>query len=74
MRRRALTLILLVAAAIRLAALAAAWNHPSRLLSPDSRDYFDLSASLATKGEFQRGGQAEIFRTPGYPVFLAFPL
>lgn len=38
-------------------------------LTPDSRDYLTLSESLADWG-FVRQWEAEIFRTPGYPLFL----
>lgn len=62
--------ILVVAAVLRLALLSAAWHNPGRLLAPDSRVYIQLSENLARGGVFERDGQAELFRTPGYPLFL----
>jgi 4-amino-4-deoxy-L-arabinose transferase-like glycosyltransferase len=70
MTRRPLLTILLLAAALRVGLLAGAWNHPDRLVTPDSEQYALLAQSLAEDGTFRRGGQAEIFRTPGYPFFL----
>jgi len=63
-------LILLAAAAIRFGLLACAWDSPARLEEPDSREYIELSDNLARDAAFGRGGEAEIFRTPGYPFFL----
>ena len=70
MTGRYLIRILLFAAAVRLALLAAAWNHPQRVLAPDSPGYVQLAESLATDNAFQLDGQPEILRTPGYPLFL----
>ncbi|MHC4981973.1 MAG: hypothetical protein ACYTF6_02250 [Planctomycetota bacterium] len=70
MTRRYLRMVLLLAAAARFALLAAAWNHPQRLFVPDSYEYVELGYHVAEDNAFRRGGQAEIFRTPGYPLFL----
>ena len=70
MGTRALKAILICAAVIRLALLAGAWSSPARLETPDSRDYIELSDALVHDAAFGRDGQAEIFRTPGYPFFL----
>ncbi len=70
MNRRALIIILVAAALIRLALLASAWNAPHRLTTPDSHDYIQLANSLVTSGNFGTYSDAEIFRTPGYPLFL----
>jgi len=71
MRTRAFKLILILAAALRLALLASAWNATGRLTAPDTRDYVELSDNLARHAAFERDGQPEIFRTPGYPLLLA---
>ena len=70
MEARILRIILFIAVLIRLAVLAAAWNAPDRLETPDSRGYVELSETLVGEGSFTRENQAEIFRTPGYPLFL----
>lgn len=70
MRRRQLHILLLAAAVIRFALLAVAWSHPERMLTPDSTDYLRLTGSLHAGEGFEREGRPEIFRTPGYPVFL----
>jgi len=68
---RPLRIILLAAALLRFGLLAVAWYGGGRgMITPDSRDYFALSNSLAEDGEFRRAGRLETFRTPGYPVFL----
>lgn len=72
MRTRKLKIILIVAAVVRLAVLAAAWDHPARLFTPDSADYDQLCENLIEEGVFARDSQPEIFRTPGYPFFMAF--
>jgi len=48
----------------------AAINH-GEVLAPDSYSYRQLAGSLHQRHEFSRDGEPEIFRTPGYPVFLA---
>lgn len=70
MHKRALTIILAMAAILRLALLASAWNHPLRVQTPDSESYLALARSLVTSGTFTQGGEVELFRTPGYPLFL----
>ncbi len=70
MRTRSLKIILIVAAAIRLTLLASVWNAPDRLLTPDSHGYLELSDNLAREASFHRDARPEIFRTPGYPLFL----
>ena len=62
--------ILIMALALRLGLLAIAWNSPEQLTTPDSRGYVELSDSMANDVSFQREGEGEIFRTPGYPAFL----
>jgi len=70
-RRRYLLLILLLALASRAVLLSIAWRSDSAALTPDSAGYLTAAASLSTSGTFQRDGRPEIFRTPGYPLFLA---
>ncbi|HUU21789.1 MAG TPA: glycosyltransferase family 39 protein [Phycisphaerae bacterium] len=41
------------------------------VLTPDSETYWRLGRSLIERGEFARDDRPEIFRTPGYPAFLA---
>ncbi len=60
--------IVAVAAAVRVALLLSA--DLSTVVTPDSEDYLQLAWSLAEHGEFARGGEPEIFRTPGYPLLL----
>ena len=56
--------------------------RPERVLTLDSPLYLELGRSLRERGTFQRTGPerdaavenpgpVEVFRTPGYPVFLA---
>jgi len=71
MKTRTFKVILLVAIVARAGLLAAVWNHQERVYAPDSRDYIELSTSLVQEDGFQRNGQPEIFRTPGYPLLLA---
>lgn len=70
MKTHALKLILIGALLSRAALLSAVWNSPERVFTPDSLGYRDLSDNLAASGSFERDGRAEIFRTPGYPLFL----
>jgi 4-amino-4-deoxy-L-arabinose transferase-like glycosyltransferase len=69
MERRTLKYVLLLALALRGGVLACAWGSPQRLLAPDSPGYIELSNSLAD-GAFAAGGEPELVRTPGYPMFL----
>ncbi len=70
---RLLTVVLVAALAVR---LAAGWWWQSRLdgsfFFPDSESYWELARSIA-RGEPYRFGQdgARVFRTPGYPLMLA---
>ncbi len=81
MSGRPIILILLLAAALRVALLAAAWNRPAQpfapgaydrapdgVRTPDSDGYLFLAEDLF-HGSFGVR-QPEIFRTPGYPMFL----
>lgn len=73
MSSRTLPIILLLALAVRLGLLATLWRDgQDRIYAPDSQAYIQLSHSLVEHGTFQRDGQVEIFRTPGYPLLLAF--
>ena len=49
--------------------LAGLW-HPAEFLAPDSADYLRLAGDLARHGCFGLA-QPELFRVPGYPVWLA---
>ena len=70
MNWKQISIILIVAAVLRVALLAAAWDKPHQLMTADSGGYIELSQALANSDGFARDGQPEIFRTPGYPVFL----
>ncbi len=73
MSKRPLRIILYVALLLRAGLLVAGRYEPQRFFTPDSGDYDFLAWSLAEHGEFSRSpdGPAELFRTPGYPLFLA---
>lgn len=38
--------------------------------APDTRSYLVAATELFNSGKFTSGGQPELFRTPGYPLFL----
>jgi 4-amino-4-deoxy-L-arabinose transferase-like glycosyltransferase len=72
--RTILAIILAAAALLRVALLLAALPRGSgALFTPDSHDYDQLARSLLDRGEFSRfaDGRPELFRTPGYPLFVA---
>ncbi len=72
MRTRGLVIILAVSGLLHLVLFTGAVLHPSRTLTPDSYDYRLLARRLFETGRFQRAdGAAEVYRTPGYPFFLA---
>jgi 4-amino-4-deoxy-L-arabinose transferase-like glycosyltransferase len=68
-RKYALLLILIVAFAARGLVLAATWRSQNAIVG-DSHSYLAPAASLASEGTFSSLGLPEIFRTPGYPLFL----
>lgn len=49
--------------------LAGLW-HPAEFLAPDSADYLRLAGELARQGCFGLA-QPELFRVPGYPLWLS---
>jgi 4-amino-4-deoxy-L-arabinose transferase-like glycosyltransferase len=63
-------LVLLVALLPRVAMLAGVGAARESLLTSDSRDYLRLARTLAQAGRYGPADQPELFRTPGYPVFL----
>jgi len=71
MQKTYLWVILVISAVLRLSLACSAWSEPKRYFTPDSYDYDTLAHSLLESGRFARVGSPEIFRTPGYPVFLA---
>jgi len=73
MRQRALWIILGIALVTRLGFLVAARGDVGRLFTPDSHEYDALARNLLQAGRFVRaaGAEVELFRTPGYPLFLA---
>ena len=60
-----------LAAALRLALFCGGMSDTKRFMQPDSADYDMLALGLAHRGEYARGSVPEVFRAPGYPVFLA---
>ncbi|MHC4563444.1 MAG: hypothetical protein ACYS8X_11805 [Planctomycetota bacterium] len=71
MKNRRLWIILVGAIALRGGLLIAAAYNNGRVRTPDSQSYRELARSIRQEGQFVRKGQAEIFRTPGYPAYLA---
>jgi len=72
-----LTTILLIAVLLRLALPLAAWlttRDPAAFTTADSSTYLEPARSLLIQGTFAAGGQPDIVRTPGYPLFLALGL
>ncbi|MDD5720798.1 MAG: hypothetical protein PHQ53_14030, partial [Candidatus Krumholzibacteria bacterium] len=72
--RRPPTLVLCAVAGavlLRVILCAAAMTAPERCREPDSADYLELARNLRLTGAYARNGEPELFRTPGYPAFLA---
>lgn len=72
MHRKLLAIIMLAALALRLALLTAALENPTGVFTPDSFGYVRLGDHVRAEWEFRQfeGDLPEIFRTPGYPLFL----
>jgi 4-amino-4-deoxy-L-arabinose transferase-like glycosyltransferase len=70
---RKLLFILILAAVLRglLLFATAPYSVPAGSMTGDSADYLQLAETYAQGRSFARDGRAEIFRTPGYPLFLA---
>ncbi len=51
------------------AAIVVSGNQP-RIYEPDSTGYVALATSLVNGDAFAQQGEPELYRTPGYPVFL----
>ncbi|NOY82667.1 MAG: hypothetical protein GXP31_16845 [Kiritimatiellaeota bacterium] len=72
MRTRGMIVVLALSGLLHLALFIGGVFHPERVMAPDSYDYRLLAQGLLETGRFQRGdGAPEIYRTPGYPLFLA---
>jgi len=69
---RRLWLVVAAALLVRGALLVSAAANGGSVLTPDSHSYLQLAGALAERGEFALHDQPEIFRTPGYPLFLAW--
>jgi len=69
---KSLTLILILFAAflIRIITWYGGISDASRYKEPDSSDYLCLAQNLYEHGKYEKDGNPEIFRTPGYPAFL----
>ncbi len=70
MNNRRVWMIVLAALLVRGVLLASAAGNSQGVFTPDSHSYWQLAESVA-EGNFARGGEPEIFRTPGYPAFVA---
>jgi 4-amino-4-deoxy-L-arabinose transferase-like glycosyltransferase len=66
-----LRLILLAGLLVRAGLMACAWGHGDRLETPDSAGYKQVSDNLLAGKGFSIDDRPEIFRTPGYPLFVA---
>ncbi|NWF98816.1 MAG: glycosyltransferase family 39 protein [Nitrospirae bacterium] len=64
--KRSILLIFVFSLIVRMLFFPLIYNNPQKLLEPDSFGYIKLAESLITSFEFH-----SIFRTPGYPVFIA---
>jgi 4-amino-4-deoxy-L-arabinose transferase-like glycosyltransferase len=69
LRKHALPWILVLAFAARGLLLVATWRSHNAIVG-DSRSYLVPATSLAADMTFRSLGLPEIFRTPGYPLFL----
>ena len=45
-------------------------NEASIFYAPDSGNYVKLAQTLSETGRFEKQGEPELVRTPGYPLFL----
>lgn len=63
--------VLLVSLSLNLALTAFNVRTESRFTDPDSKDYLKLADNIAAGNGYTKGAEPEIFRAPGYPVFLA---
>ncbi|MBN1943959.1 MAG: glycosyltransferase family 39 protein [Phycisphaerae bacterium] len=72
MPRSRIVYVLILAAVVRLAIFAGPWRsgNTERMFTPDSMEYLRLSHSILEEFHFEQHGRAEIFRTPGYPLFM----
>ncbi len=61
--------LMLVAAKVVLLLLVVS-HHPDVVAWPDTIMYTRAAQGLLETGTFQRNGQPEVFRVPGYPLFL----
>ncbi len=64
-------LIFALALLFRILPLAWAAADPERLMTPDSRSYWELAEMFSSHGTYGPAENPELFRTPGYPFFLA---
>ncbi len=64
-----LWVLLALAALLRISLLLMV--TPEARLAPDSADYLALAEALNAGEGYARGGEAELFRVPGYPLVLA---
>lgn len=77
MKRKLFFILVGIAIVLKLALFAFAMTHaPESIYSPDSDAYITLGDTLYSKGAFalpQPDGSlsANVYRTPGYPLFLA---
>ncbi|MDD2927826.1 MAG: glycosyltransferase family 39 protein [Candidatus Omnitrophica bacterium] len=78
MKKSKYFIIIVLAVAIKFLLLIFLTVHaPQNRFQNDSRDYLETAQALSSRGAFARIGsdgslKYELYRTPGYPVFLAF--
>ena len=70
-QNKAIMMVLAFAFLVRLIAFLSVADQ-QMFLDPDSKDYLHLSDSISTSFEYSLNSEPEIFRAPGYPLFLAF--
>jgi len=70
MKSKGFAIVLILSIMVRIAVLMTVLSSPDRAIRTDSGGYIELATTLGQKGVFERDDQPEIFRTPGYPLFI----
>lgn len=47
-------------------------SNPMLYITPDSKEYLTLADNIISLGQYTTGTEPEVFRAPGYPLFLSF--
>lgn len=69
--RKIVLWLLLLALTVRVIVWCGGLADAKRYLEPDSKDYLRLAELLSTTGRYGTPEAPEIFRVPGYPLFLS---